>query len=590
MDIPEYAFESGEDPLNRVLTKIKQKNKLLPVEIQQAISSQQPVFIFIPGILGSKLKSVSGEVIWGTWPSQKTGLKYNKTQKVITEPLDDFTALCIKKDVYGEFFKKIEGLNTGSVRHLLYFSYDWRQDNRDSAKEFDHRLNQTEWSNILKGRNVVIVAHSMGGLVSKYWHGKYYSGKEKNYLFKIIGTIHIGVPHKGALSSLATLIEGYASLDASPWFFPAFKDNSIFKALNKFGYTFPSIYQLLPFYDNKLVLFITNTEKEHFIDIYDIENWAKFDWLKNARGENSKKSFYQKIEPLLNAAVEFHSELLNFPPVPNIVYFYSSIHTTIKSITIKEGKNNEYKTEFNPRACGDGRVIKEVAMNKKELAHPNDARPLGEKHGTLPKDRFFIEYIDELRDFAILKSRKKLAMVAMDNPEFLEALISEQVLLEVPMDLQYWGNELFREIMFINNKIISEFSKKIGVTPGELVFRAAENSPDTSIQMNLLALSIAFGEMSGVVEFLAFSKLGKTLYENNYFTSASQFLKKVTESDHNDLKYSDIDSVLFNRTKISAHQKLNDIHKQIGRKTLAKTEYSDNMLSGGTRKESIPIG
>ena len=275
MDNQECTFDTGNNGLNRVIARLKQGEKFPPSIIERAISGEQPVFIFIPGILGSTLKTESGEVIWGAYPSEQTRLEYNKAQKIITEPLDHFKIHWFKTDVYGVFFKILEDLNVGSVRHFLYFSYDWRQDNRLSADEFDQRIRRNDWANILKDRKVVIVAHSMGGLVSKYWHGKFYSRKDKNYPFKVIGTIHLGVPHQGALSSLVTLIEGYATANATPWFFRSFADSTIFNKLNDYGHTFPSIYQLLPSYRHNLVYFITNTKKTHDIDIFDIANWIK---------------------------------------------------------------------------------------------------------------------------------------------------------------------------------------------------------------------------------------------------------------------------------------------------------------------------
>ncbi|MBC8179635.1 hypothetical protein H8E88_00785, partial [candidate division KSB1 bacterium] len=102
-------------------------------------------------------------------------------------------------DVYGEFFHIVDLLNVSNIRHLLYFAYDWRQDNRISARDFDNKLKSIDWSNILNDRKIVFVAHSMGGLLATYWFHKYYDGHQDTYPFKNIERIiFLGTPHTGS--------------------------------------------------------------------------------------------------------------------------------------------------------------------------------------------------------------------------------------------------------------------------------------------------------------------------------------------------------------------------------------------------------
>ncbi|MBU0698140.1 MAG: hypothetical protein KKE59_01750, partial [Proteobacteria bacterium] len=218
---------------------------------------------------------------------------------------------------------------------------------------------------ILNGRNVVIVSHSMGGLVTTYWYHKFYSGNETQYPFKLKRVIFIGTPHMGAPSSLANMIEGYSTDLAAGWFFKCFQTNTIFKSLSRAGHTFPSIYQLLPVYDPKLVILKTKTNAKTDVPIFDIESWIKFDWLKKWRDSKQNISvFYKKIQPLLEDGKRFHEEIYKMGPVPNAVYFYSKNYKTLTRIIIHETKKGTFETEFKFEDFnGDGRVPREVAIN-----------------------------------------------------------------------------------------------------------------------------------------------------------------------------------------------------------------------------------
>src|SRR5262249_33304242 len=113
----------------------------------------------------------------------------------------------------------------------------------------------------LQKRPLVFYAHSMGGLVLKNWLIYQYHDKKAvcsetgtsiaDTLGKIERLIFVGTPHSGAPMAVEALAEKYnlagRSADAGwkNWFIKG-AGRFFSRSLNKFGGTFPSLYELLP--------------------------------------------------------------------------------------------------------------------------------------------------------------------------------------------------------------------------------------------------------------------------------------------------------------------------------------------------------
>jgi pimeloyl-ACP methyl ester carboxylesterase len=112
------------------------------------------------------------------------------------------------------------------------FPYDWRLDNRIASRklaELVHRV-LPAWRSFTGNRQakVILIGHSMGGLVGRYftevlggWHD-------------CRALITLGTPHRGSVDALETLANGLG------W---------PMSDLGPIVRTFPSIYQLLPIYE-----------------------------------------------------------------------------------------------------------------------------------------------------------------------------------------------------------------------------------------------------------------------------------------------------------------------------------------------------
>jgi hypothetical protein len=114
---------------------------------------------------------------------------------------------------------------------VIEFPYDWRRDNRASARALrrvvHERLPLWREASGAADAKVVLVAHSMGGLVSRYYLECLDGWEECRAL------VTFGTPYRGAPSALDYLANGYKKL---------------FLDVSEAMRSFTSVYQLLPRY------------------------------------------------------------------------------------------------------------------------------------------------------------------------------------------------------------------------------------------------------------------------------------------------------------------------------------------------------
>ena len=249
--------------------------------------------IYVPGILGSKIYKLSdGEAseagniagveavnsriaLWGEEENAVVvrNLVYRVADraKIKTEIFDELSLFDFIKDVQGQSIRYLRNLNPNEDDDFLAFHYDWRQDNRLSATSLRDFICMSDKK--IDGENLLFVAHSMGGLVTRYFMKKYMNSdtleiactEDKVVKPATVQVIFLGVPHYGTPSSLTTLLSGFEVFEGEGnnverhSFFSFVLDKAIsrvvrvaennFKeAINNAGYSFPSVYQLLPIY------------------------------------------------------------------------------------------------------------------------------------------------------------------------------------------------------------------------------------------------------------------------------------------------------------------------------------------------------
>lgn len=183
--------------------------------------------IFLPGIGGSVL-SRGGRPLWGgTWRAMAnavargglTALRIDADNgdddlgdgievEAVVDGVHVLPGLW-KIDAYGGFCSMLVscvGLTPGE--NFVLFPYDWRRDNRVSARRLQRFIGRwlpawREKSGNADAR-VVLIAHSMGGLVARHYVECLEGWRTTRRLFTI------GTPHRGSLDALGYLVNGYA--------------------------------------------------------------------------------------------------------------------------------------------------------------------------------------------------------------------------------------------------------------------------------------------------------------------------------------------------------------------------------------------
>lgn len=145
----------------------------------------------------------------------------------------------VKIDGYSQTLRLIEDnfeVTRGSIdddhpANLFEFPYDWRRDNRFSARQLkrliDRRLPQWREAAGASDAKVILIGHSMGGLVSRYYLEVLEGWRDCRAL------ITFGTPFRGAPNAVNYVANGYKQL---------------FLDLTDVMRSFTSVYQLLPIY------------------------------------------------------------------------------------------------------------------------------------------------------------------------------------------------------------------------------------------------------------------------------------------------------------------------------------------------------
>ncbi len=165
------------------------------------------VAILLPGIMGSVLK-LGDEIIW---PGPVTSLwfPYRKMKELLHEDL--VATDCIRSfSVTTQYQSLIDDLATCGFSEgdgtLAIGAYDWRKDNAESARKLAAHI-ETAVNRHGADVEISLVAHSMGGLVARYYleSGQF---KDQPGFGRVRRLLTLGTPHNGAALALR-LVLGY---------------------------------------------------------------------------------------------------------------------------------------------------------------------------------------------------------------------------------------------------------------------------------------------------------------------------------------------------------------------------------------------
>jgi len=234
--------------------------KQFPTEESYNMARKQmsDVVVLLPGILGSGLQKRDVDV-WGLSAGaiSRTLWRLGDNINDLAIPIDaidreDYddgvTASKLLPDAHIiPWFWKVDGYTLISNtlqsnfeleqgRNYFEFAYDWRRDNRVAARRLQQLSQQwlDEWrrSSGNKEAKLILIGHSMGGLVSRYFLEVLEGWRDTRML------ISFGTPYRGSLNALNFISNGLA------------KKVGFLKLLDFSDMlrSFTSVYQLLPIY------------------------------------------------------------------------------------------------------------------------------------------------------------------------------------------------------------------------------------------------------------------------------------------------------------------------------------------------------
>lgn len=253
---------------------------------------QQPPVVLIHGLMGSRLEdAASGQEIWVGNPAKllfsdyaETALEIDpqtllpKQSPLVASGLLDHVA---GKNYYAGITDTLESAGrfkyaepgaqqSAGSRNYYVFVYDWRQDNVESARRLSRFIKQICLDYGNPELKVDLVAHSMGGLIARYYlrYGEHDTLDDNDFDVNLNGAknvrrvILLGTPNLGSVGALHSFIKGF-KIGAK-----AVPTESLA--------TMPSTYQLFPHALNDWI--VTSAGQPLNRDLFDVEIWRRFQW------------------------------------------------------------------------------------------------------------------------------------------------------------------------------------------------------------------------------------------------------------------------------------------------------------------------
>jgi pSer/pThr/pTyr-binding forkhead associated (FHA) protein len=293
--------------------------------------------VVIPGFGGSTLWRGSEQV----WPSARMLLN-NADLLDMDEPLearelvDEVVIIpnLLRQEQYSSLTDYLEETLAYEKGHdLLEFAYDFRQDNRLSARRLAGAIDAWKGSG-----PITIIAHSMGCLIARYYVERLGGHRHVERI------IYLGAPHSGTPYAFASLMRG-------PGLLPLGLMNA---RLREVLATYPSWYQILPTYP-------CVSDRQSGLEVLDEESWV-----------------LEPNRPLLRMAREFRRELGTGSSVPSVCVFGYGIRTITSATVERNGSGSCQNADFAFSLKGDGMIPEDSAILPGAEIHP-----VKQRHGAL---------------------------------------------------------------------------------------------------------------------------------------------------------------------------------------------------------------
>ncbi|MEL6471618.1 MAG: lecithin--cholesterol acyltransferase [Cyanobacteria bacterium J06623_4] len=393
--------------------------------------------IVLPGILGSVLQK-EGKDLWA--PSGQSILnlvaRSQRTMASLALGFDDPTlddlgdgiqATALIKDLHlVPGLVKVDGYTRttrmivdnfqvaqGDIYHdpadkpanFYHFPYDWRRDNRVHAHKLkalvELRLRCWRAHSGASDAKVILLAHSMGGLVARYYLEVLSGWRDARALFTF------GTPHRGSINSLNFLTNGYKKLSLD------------FTAVMR---SLTSVYQLLPLYPAVKIgedyVRVTETEKLPNVNLDRAADARTFhDEIYDAVQANRKDERYRNEfttvpvvgirQPTLQSAELIGDKLIASEQLPKVL---------------------QGRTDF---LDGDGTVPK-ISAIPNELSNSFSNKFIAETHGSLQNQEQILRSVKD----AIATTQFTDAFAIRDVPNTIGLAVDDVYLPDEPIVLR----------------------------------------------------------------------------------------------------------------------------------------------------------
>ena len=345
-----------------------------------------PLVVVIPGIGGSELADASGTIVYraGLGPLACVGLDPS-----VLDPNNELRPVGLIGPcslICWQLITGYDGLLNGITKRLglspgrvvtagedlvdrdaavVAFPYDFRRSVEQIANDLDRVVRERA-----QGRRVVLVAHSMGGLVAAWWWAFMSEGIDVDQI------ITLGTPFRGAAKALDVLVNG---MRIGPFDVP--------QAVTDTVRTWDSVFDLLPHYQ-----VVDGNDKHRYP--YELPSG-----MTSAVAGFSGKALnaYQKNRCLHDALVNKVAESGRNP----FTVYYSQGHTTLGCASIDAHSNQLVVAKGNPRAIhaswdgGDGTVPMFSTIPDIVERDVSRWRRLAGKHQDLVEEKSVFEHLSE---------------------------------------------------------------------------------------------------------------------------------------------------------------------------------------------------
>ena len=350
------------------------------------MSRSLPLVVVIPGIGGSELADASGTIVYraGLGPLLSVG-----RDPSVLDPNNELRPVRLIGPcslICWQLITGYDGLLNGITKGLglspdrvvtagedlvdrdatvVAFPYDFRRSVEQIANDLDRVVRERA-----QGRRVVLVAHSMGGLIASWWWAFMSEGIDVDQI------ITLGTPFRGAAKALDALVNG---MRIGPF--------ALRQAVTDTVRTWDSVFDLLPHYQ-----VVNGNDKYRYP--YELPS----DITSAVTGFSGKaRAAYEKNRCLHDALVNKVAESGGNP----FTVYYSQGHATLGHASIDTHSDGLVVAKGNPRAIpaswdgGDGTVPMFSMIPYLMERDVSRWRRLAGKHQDLVEEKSVFEHLSE---------------------------------------------------------------------------------------------------------------------------------------------------------------------------------------------------